>query len=46
MNEEDRLRLTKFNIDILNVDENTITINSENGNLKPCKIVVTFKFNN
>lgn len=46
MNEEDRLRLTKFNIDILNVDENTITINSENGNLKPCKIVVIFKFNN
>lgn len=31
MNEEDVLRLTKFNIDILIVDENTITINSENG---------------
>lgn len=31
MNEEDRLRLTKFNIDNLIVDENTITINSENG---------------
>lgn len=31
MNEEDRLRLTKFDIDILIVDENTITINSENG---------------
>lgn len=31
MNEEDVLRLTKFNIDILIVDENTIAINSENG---------------
>lgn len=31
MNEEDRLRLTKFNIDNLIVDENTITINNENG---------------
>lgn len=42
MNEEDLLRLTKFNIDFLNFDENTITINSENGNLKPCKIIVIF----
>lgn len=31
MNEEDRLRLTKFNIDNLIVDENTITIKNENG---------------
>lgn len=45
MNEENRLRLTEFNIDSLNVDENTITINSENGNLKPCKIIVIFNFN-
>lgn len=42
MNEEDLLRLTKFNIDFLNFDENTITINSENGNLKPGKIIVIF----
>lgn len=46
MNEEDCFRFMKFNIDILNVDENIIIINSENGNLKLCKIVVIFKFNN
>lgn len=45
MNEENRLRLKEFNIDILNVDENTITISGENGNLKPCKIIVIFNFN-
>lgn len=46
MNEEDCFRFIKFNIDILNVDENIIIINSENSNLKLCKIIVKFNFNN
>lgn len=42
MNEEDRLRLTKFNIDSLYVDENPIRINCGNGNLEPSKIIAIF----
>lgn len=34
MNEKDCLRLMKFNIDFLSVDENIIILNSLNGNLK------------
>lgn len=41
MNEKDRLRLMKLNIDFLSVDENTITLNSINGNLK-----ITLKYLN
>lgn len=41
MNEKDRLRLMKLNIDFLSVDENTITLNSPNGNLK-----ITLKYLN
>lgn len=43
MTEEYRHRLTELNIDNLNVDENTITVNSENDDLT-CTIVIIFSF--
>lgn len=43
MNEKDRLRLMKLNIDFLSVDANTITLNSRNGNLNSPKSIKIYE---
>lgn len=44
MNDKDRLRLIKLNIDFLSVDEKKITTNSEKGNFYSSLILFIFNF--